>query len=149
MVIFTIGFTKKSAADFFNLLKDNHVEILLDIRLNNNTQLAGFTKARDLPYFLSEIVGCQYEHEPIFAPTKVLLDGYKEGSISWNEYTEVYNRLLDTRRAVDKFQSKYVDFGNVCLLCSEATPEQCHRRLLAEKLQSELPIDYQVAITHL
>ena len=91
MVVYTMGFTQKSAEDFFELVKKNHISILVDIRLNNQSQLAGFTKGRDLAYFLKEIAGCKYAHDPVFAPTKELLNDYKKGVIDWNGYVEVFD----------------------------------------------------------
>ena len=94
MNLYTIGFTKKSARAFFELLKKIEIELLLDIRLNNKSQLAGFTKGDDLCYFLSEICNCKYRHCLEYAPTKDILDGYKKKNISWNEYEEMYTNLI-------------------------------------------------------
>ena len=137
MILFTMGFTQKSASEFFKIIKDNKVDILIDVRLNNRSQLAGFTKGPDLAFFLNEIANCDYAHELIFAPDKELLDGYKKGSISWEEYTKIYQKLMVDRKAVDYFKSTFMNRDNVLFLCSEAKPLNCHRRLLAEMIASD------------
>ena len=134
MEIYSIGFTKKSASEFFGALKANGIERLLDVRLNNTSQLAGFAKQSDLPYFLQEICGIAYEHEPLLAPTQEILDGYKKNKMGWEAYTEAYLGLIRSRKieaavSQDGFRRKTV------LLCSEPTAEHCHRRLALEYLQ--------------
>lgn len=138
MQVYTMGFTKKSAEDFFGLIKNNGIEMLIDIRLNNQSQLAGFTKGRDLAFFLREICKCSYSHEIQFAPTKLILDNYKKNVICWSEYEVKYNELIKRRKVSDIFKDKYENYERVLLLCSEPTPENCHRRLLAEYLEKEL-----------
>lgn len=146
MIVYTMGFTKKSAEEFFTLILNNNIKLLIDIRLNNNSQLAGFTKGRDLPYFLKKICDCEYAHEEYFAPDKDLLDGYKKGEISWDEYEIVYQKLYKDRKMGEWFNEKYLNYDKVLLLCTEPTPEKCHRRLLAEYIES----DYRdVKIIHL
>lgn len=132
MIIYTLGFTKKNAADFFNLIRLNGIEVLIDVRLNNKSQLAGFTKGGDLSFFLKEICNCKYQHCIEFAPTKEILDDYKKGSLSWSEYEEKFIYLISKRNAMDSFVRRFANYDKVCLLCSEPTPENCHRRLLAE-----------------
>ncbi len=132
MKIYTIGFTKKTAEQFFTKIKNNNIQVLVDVRLNNQSQLAGFAKEKDLAYFLREICDCQYRHEEIFAPTKKMLDDYKKGSGGWDEYVVEFNKLIASRNMSAYFREKYMQYDNVLLLCSEATPEKCHRRLLAE-----------------
>ena len=112
--------------------------MLIDVRLNNQSQLAGFTKGRDLAFFLRKICKCSYSHEIQFAPTKMMLDNYKKQIISWSEYEEEYNQLINRRKVSDIFKDKYRNYERVLLLCSEATSENCHRRLLAEHLEREL-----------
>ena len=134
MEIYSIGFTQKSASEFFGTLKANGIERLLDVRLNNTSQLAGFAKQSDLPYFLREICGAAYEHEPLLAPTQEILDAFKKHKGSWDDYTEAYLGLIRSRKvesvlSQDRFQKKTV------LLCSEPTAEHCHRRLALEYLQ--------------
>ena len=137
MKLYTIGFTQKSAKEFFDKIKANKIELLLDIRLNNVSQLAGFAKGKDLQYFLSEICNCQYAHNVNFAPTKELLDDYRSKKISWKEYEEVFNKILADRHIENDFK-QYAHFKSVCLLCTEPTAEQCHRRLVAEYLKSKI-----------
>lgn len=138
MNIFTMGFTQKSAKVFFEKITENSIEILIDVRLNNQSQLAGFTKGRDLQYFLKAISNCAYAHEITFAPTKELLNDYKKGIKTWEEYVAIYNNLIEQRNVVDYFEDKFKNYKNVLFLCSEPTPEQCHRRLLAEAIQQKL-----------
>lgn len=146
MELFTIGFTKKSANKFFELLKNNRVEALIDVRLNNVSQLAGFAKGEDLKYFLSEICNCKYFHEVTFAPTKELLSSYRSGKTSWQEYVKVFTQIMEERNVYSVFKSKYSSCSKICLLCSEDTPEQCHRRLLAEEFKRN---DESIEIIHL
>jgi len=136
MEIYSIGFTKKSASEFFSSLKKHRIERLLDVRLNNTSQLAGFTKKDDLAYFLGEICGAIYEHEPLLAPTQHIFDEFKKRKGSWEAYSEAYLLLIRSRKieaalSKESFQKKTV------LLCSEATAEHCHRRLALEYLQKE------------
>ena len=104
MKLFTIGYTKKSAKMFFEILKSNHIDALVDIRLYNFSQLAVFSKSRDLQYFLEQICGCDYIWAPQFAPTAPFLNGYKNGKISWDEYEVVYNELMNKRSNLDFFK---------------------------------------------
>lgn len=143
MQIYTLGFTKKSAREFFELIKANNIQLLIDIRLNNQSQLAGFTKGRDLGYFLKEICRCEYVHEPIFAPTKKLLDDYKKGVTDWDEYERVFDKIMSSRNISNYFFEKYSKMDSVCLLCSELEPKYCHRRLVVEKLKNDLKISIE------
>ena len=147
MTIYTIGFTQKSAEQFFELIKKNRIELLVDVRLNNKSQLAGFSKGTDLAYFLKEICATKYIHCDEFAPTKELLSNYQKGSVSWNEYVEVFDTIMEKRGVYKKFLSRFKDYKKVCLLCSEPTAEKCHRRLVAEKIQAFSPD--QVEVVHL
>ena len=137
MNIYTIGFTQKTARQFFELIKSNKINVLLDIRLNNRSQLAGFTKGDDLEYFLFEIAGCRYKHCLQYAPTKEILDDYKKNRITWNEYVERYNDLMLKRNNYHRFFDAFSEDDHICLLCSEPTAEHCHRRLLAELIIRE------------
>ncbi|HPS29923.1 MAG TPA: DUF488 domain-containing protein [bacterium] len=130
---FTIGFVKKGAETFFKLLKNAGVEKVVDVRLNNVSQLAGFTKKDDLKYFLKEILSVEYVHCPDFAPTKEILDEYKNKKITWSDYEREYLKLLEKRGVSEKYNSS--DFNNACFLCSESIPDQCHRRLLVNYLK--------------
>jgi uncharacterized protein (DUF488 family) len=146
MTIFTIGFTKKTAQQFFELIKANGIEIVLDIRLNNKSQLAGFTKGDDLRYFLEEICHCEYQHCVEYAPTKEILDNYTKKVISWDDYVSQYIPLMQKRNAVQKFVERFAKYEAVCLLCSEPTPEFCHRRLLSEMIVAECP---EIVVKHI
>src|SRR3972149_5512641 len=136
ITIFTIGFTKKSAQTFFELLKQAGVKRLIDIRLNNESQLAGFTKKDNLQYFLKTIAGIEYTHRPEFAPTQDILNGYKKKKITWADYEQRFQKLLKERQVEDLVTSAELD--NACLLCSEPTSDKCHRRLVVEYLRSKL-----------
>jgi uncharacterized protein (DUF488 family) len=143
--IYTIGFTKSSAEHFFGRLADARIERLLDVRLNNSSQLAAFAKAGDLPYFLQELVGARYEHEPRLAPTQEMLDAYKKKKGSWPEYEAAFMGLMAQRRVQEIFSpSEFVQ--RTVLLCSEATADRCHRRLVCEFLAQHWP---DVAPVHL
>ena len=136
MEIYSIGFTQKSASQFFGLLKAHGIERLLDVRLNNTSQLAAFAKQADLAYFLSEICGAAYEHEPLLAPTQEMLDAFKKKKGSWEDYTEAYLALIRSRK-VESVLSKSSFEKKTVLLCSEPTAEHCHRRLALEYLQQQ------------
>jgi len=137
MTLYTIGAGKKSAREFFPLLQNSGVRRLIDVRLNNTSQLAGFTKKPDLEYFLQAIAGIDYVHMPEFAPTEDLMDGFKGKKIGWPEYEAGYARLLADRQALSKHNPGF--FADACLLCSEPAAKQCHRRLLAEQLAARIP----------
>lgn len=133
--VFTIGFTKKSAEAFFSKLVKAGVKRVIDIRLNNTSQLAGYTKKDDLRYFLSAIGGIEYLHRPDFAPTKEILDAYKKNKGNWPTYEEQFNALISKRKIEEKLAPDLL--GQACLLCSEEKPVKCHRRLVAEYLQKK------------
>lgn len=133
MEIYTIGFTKHSAESFFGKLKKAGATRLVDVRLNNVSQLSGFAKRDDLSYFLRELCDADYIHEPLLAPDQDLLDDYKKHKGSWATY-EVGFRALMERRRVDERISKELFDGVTALLCSEHTAEHCHRRLVIEYL---------------
>jgi uncharacterized protein (DUF488 family) len=144
MKLFTVGFTKKSAEEFFTGLQKAGVRRVVDIRLNNTSQIAGFAKARDLQFFLRAIAGVDYVHMPDFAPTKDMLDDFKKSKASWTEYERRFRDLMAERRIVET-ASELLRDGD-CLLCSEHTPEHCHRRLAAEHIQEHLA---DVEVVHL
>lgn len=135
MKIFTIGFTKKSAEQFFTRLKQPGLLRLVDVRLNNVSQLAGFAKKNDLKFFLREICKLDYIHLPELAPTKEILDAYKKNGEDWTTYERQFLALMASRRVETKLDRSLIDGG--CLLCSEATPEHCHRRLVSEYLKGK------------
>lgn len=133
MKLFTIGFTKTTAERFFARLKKAGVKKLVDVRLNNVSQLAGFAKKDDLPFFLQVICGIPYEHRPELAPTQDMLDAYKKQGGDWQDYERRFNALIADRRIDERIPRDALD--GACLLCSEDTPEHCHRRLLADYLK--------------
>ena len=133
MNLYTIGFTKKSAERFFEMLRNANVKRVVDVRLNNVSQLAGFAKKNDLTYFLQKICGMDYMHVPIFAPTKDMLDTYKKKRGRWEDYEHQFIDLMAERRIEDNIKSEMLE--DACLLCSEDKPHHCHRRLVAEYLK--------------
>lgn len=138
MEIYTIGFTQTTAEHFFQRLADARVERLLDVRLNNSSQLAGFAKAKDLPYFLRELIGASYEHQPVLAPSQDMLDAYRKRKGDWSQYEASFFDLMKRRRVESVFSP--VEFETrTALLCSEATAERCHRRLVCEYLAERWP----------
>lgn len=135
MKIFTIGFTKKSAEVFFTRLKNAEVRRLVDVRLNNVSQLAGFTKKNDLRYFTEAICQIEYLHLPQLAPTSEILDGYKKRGGEWTLYERQFLDLMRARKIEETITRETLD--GACLLCSEEKPEHCHRRLVAEYLKEK------------
>lgn len=144
ITLYTIGFTKKNAKKFFTLVRDAGVKRLLDVRLNNSSQLAGFAKKDDLTFFMREICHADYVHLPQFAPTQDILDDFKKQKGDWNVYEVAFNKLLVSRRVETTVNAELLDGG--CLLCSEDTPEHCHRRLVADYLKHHHP---DMRIVHL
>lgn len=145
MKIYTIGFTGKTAREFFDLLNSTDAKYLADTRLNNNSQLAGFTKKGNIEFFTEKLTGMTYLELPLLAPEKDMFSEYrKEGD--WELYESLYIQLLERRSAVESIDRRLLEEG-VVLLCSERTPEMCHRRLASEYLKSNgFP---QVEIFHL
>ena len=135
MEVYTIGFTQKSAEEFFERLRRVGIKRLLDVRLNNVSQLAGFSKREDLRYFLRELCAADYLHEPLLAPTQEMLDEYKKQKGSWESYERRFLALMRERAVERRIDRRLFDIPTV-LLCSEATAEHCHRRLALEYLQS-------------
>jgi uncharacterized protein (DUF488 family) len=131
----TIGFTKTNALGFFERIKKAGVRKLVDVRLHNTSQLAGFAKAEDLAYFLREICGSDYIHQPLLAPTDDMLKSYKRGKGDWNDYQEKFLDLMAERQIEKRLEPTAFEGG--CLLCSEATPHYCHRRLVCEYLNGK------------
>ncbi|MCL2289133.1 MAG: DUF488 domain-containing protein [Bacteroidetes bacterium] len=142
--LFTIGFTEKSAEEFFTLLKRAGVKKIIDVRLNNVSQLAGFAKGKDLEFFAKSIVDANYEHNINLAPTKELLNNYRDKKISWAQYEKEYVSILEKRNIIIKID--FEKLNNSCFLCSEHKPEMCHRRLLAEYLKKS---NKEIEIIHL
>lgn len=133
--IFTIGVNGKSSKQFFEILKNNRIELVIDIRLNNKSQLAGFAKGGDdyLGYLLKEICRCEYMHDPYFAPTKEILDDYHLNN-DWDLYVQRFNKLIKKRGFKEYFAKKYTKYGSICFLCAEKEADHCHRRLIAESI---------------
>ena len=142
--IFTIGFTKKNAQKFFTLLRDAGVKRVVDVRLNNVSQLAGFAKRDDLEFFLGELHGIDYVHRTELAPTQDILDALKKHKGSWEEYEDRFLALMAERRIEETVSCDMLHQS--CLLCSEDTAENCHRRLVADYLKEKWG---NVEITHL
>ena len=136
MNIYTIGFTKKTAKEFFEKLQSTDAKCLLDTRLNNNSQLAGFTKKGNIDYFIDKLTEMDYLEFPILAPTSEILKQYRIDG-DWGAYEVRYNRMLVHRKVAKKIDPALFADGAV-LLCSEPTAEKCHRRLAAEFLQKEV-----------
>ena len=144
--IFTIGFTGTSAEHFFGRLNQADVRKVIDTRLWADTQLAGFAKTQNLPFFLQKITNVPYEHKQDLAPSEDILKDYKNKKINWLEYESRYVDLLHKRKISSKLHPEEISGG--CLLCAEAKAHHCHRRLLAEYLKQEWP-DQKVEIVHL
>ncbi len=136
--IFTIGFTKKSAEQFFDILQKNEIDLIADVRLNNKGQLAGFTKERDFKYFLS-LFKIDFIHLINFAPTKGLRNSYHS---DWNYeiYKNNYIKLLNSRDAVTNLVKLNLPYNNICLLCSEPEADKCHRSVAAEEISKKLSL---------
>ena len=136
MEVSTTGFTKKTAAEFFGALKRAEIQRLVDVRLHNSSQLAGFTKREDLPFFLMEICRIEYLHEPLLAPTQDMFDVYKKQKGSWQDYERRFLALMNERKIEENIDRKLLEIRTV-LLCSEASAAHCHRRLVLEYLQAK------------
>ena len=144
MKLFTIGFTKKSAESFFTKLKNSGAKRIVDVRLNNVSQLAGFAKRNDLQYFLREVCGMGYVHLSDLAPTQDMLDEYKKNGGDWSAYERKFLDLM-RQREIEKTTDREI-IADACLLCSEEKPHHCHRRLVAEYLKSHWD---DIQISHL
>jgi uncharacterized protein (DUF488 family) len=142
--LFTIGFTKKSAEQFFTSLLNAGIRRLIDIRRKPDSQLAGFAKGENLQYFLRVTGGIEYEHELAFAPTNELFRAYKHNGLAWEDYERRFNELLIERDPAGLQSLEH--FDHACLLCSEREPDHCHRRLVAKYLQIRWP---ELEIEHL
>ena len=144
--IFTIGFTKRTAEEFFTCLERSRVNRVVDVRLYNTSQLLGFSKFPDIKYFLRNLSGIDYVHDLQFAPTERIFDSYKKKYITWEDYEEAFAALMRSRNIEDYIRKNYADAEDYCLLCAEVSPENCHRRLVAEKIKEVLG---DVEIVHL
>ena len=145
MKLYTLGFTKKPARTFFALLREHGVERLVDIRLRPDGQLAGFAKRDDLAYFLAELAACDYRHLADLAPTDQILTDYRRDR-DWTAYVRRFEALMDERGVPRPLDHALFTERVCCLLCSEAMPDRCHRRLVAERLARRWP---ETEIVHL
>lgn len=141
MNVFSIGFTQKKASQFFELLRKEEIKNLVDVRLNNVSQLAGFAKRDDLQFFLREICQIDYVHLPDLAPTKDILNAYKKGNMEWSEYEEKFLNLM-VKRNIERIDKSVIEDG--CLLCSEHKPHHCHRRLVIDYLNDSWDSNFDV-----
>jgi uncharacterized protein (DUF488 family) len=135
MILFTIGFTKKNAREFFTRLRQPGLKRVVDVRLSNTSQLAGFTKKGDLEFFLKEICSLGYVHLPALAPTPEIMEAGRKGGAAGDAWERDFLTLLASRRVEETVPRELLDGG--CLLCSEAKPDRCHRRLVAEYLRGK------------
>ena len=142
MNVYTIGFTKKNAETFFGFIRSAGIRTLIDVRLNNSSQLAGFAKKDDLKFFLREICSAEYVHVPDFTPTKEILDPYRKGEMAWATYEDKFLDLMAKRNVERSVAPQLLDQG--CLLCSEHEPHRCHRRLVVEYLNKAGGLDLTV-----
>ena len=131
----TIGFTKTTAERFFDRIRTAQVRNVMDVRLHNTSQLAGFAKSEDLAFFLKNLCGAEYSHKPILAPTDDMLKAYKKDKGDWRVYENSFLSLMSGRRIEERFKPEV--FDQACLLCSEDKPHHCHRRLVVEYLNSK------------
>jgi uncharacterized protein (DUF488 family) len=146
MKIYTMGYTKKSAEEFFGALEQHGVARVVDVRLKNTSQLAGFTKKQDLQYFLGHMLGIEYCHCDFLAPTPELMKAYRDSGEDWDLYVAEFSRLLEERDVLSRLDPESFAEKPSCLLCSEPSAEHCHRRLVAEHLQAAWP---EIEIVHL
>jgi uncharacterized protein (DUF488 family) len=145
MEIYSIGFTQKTAEQFFTGIKAAGIRLLVDVRLNNVSQLAGFAKRADLAFFLKQICGADYRHEPLLAPTQEMLDAYRSKAASWREYEMRFLALM-AERQIERNLDRGLFERPTVLLCSEPTADRCHRRLVIEYLREKWG---DVTISHL
>lgn len=138
-----MGFTKKNAKEFFGIINKNQIEVLIDVRLNNKSQLAAFTKEEDLKFFLWQLCACAYEHELDLAPNEAILESWRKSKMKeedWKTYTKSFVPLIKNRHIERLFEQKYLKkYNNVLLLCSEPKGEHCHRHIVAEYLKNQFP----------
>jgi uncharacterized protein (DUF488 family) len=141
----TIGFTQSTAESFFERIFKSGVKKVIDVRLHNTSQLAGFAKSEDLAYFLKKIGGIQYVHQPMLAPTDSMLKSFKKEKGEWQEYERKFLALMSERKIEVRLKPEM--FDGTCLLCSEPTPHNCHRRLVCEYLNEKW--DNKLTVQHL
>lgn len=144
--LFNIGFTQKTAKEFFGIIKAHKIDCLVDVRLNPNGQLSRFAFEKDLPFFLSELAnGCQYRHRVDLAPTKELLKEVRDKSCPMSKdyklFEIAYRKQIETQSHISNFVKEFGKYENVVLLCSEPTNEKCHRRVLSNLLLKKFEND--------
>lgn len=144
MIVCTIGFSKKNLREFITRLQHAGVKKVVDVRLNNTSQLAGYAKKQDLEFVL-ELVGIDYEHRPEFAPTETLMKDFKENKVPWVEFESKFNNLLEERNPLANIELKN-EPDVICLLCAEDEPIKCHRRLVADYMKKRYK---EVVVNHL
>ena len=132
--LYTMGYTQKTAEKLFNLLSEHEIKRLMDIRLHNNTQLAGFTKQNNFKYFIERLSDIEYRHIPLMAPSKDIFDDYMKNGLEWEGYELRFKRLIDQRKIEQLINEDEID--GACMLCCEPEATNCHRRLVAEYLQN-------------
>lgn len=144
MEVYTAGFTKWLAEDFFEKLNALNINKLIDIRLRPNSQLSGFTREVNFSYFLKKLSHVEYEHQINLAPTKELLNRRRKNNLSWPEFESEYLNLLT--EDILEYCFKEISKQNILFLCSESEPQFCHRRVLTDKL---LSLNSELKVTHL
>jgi uncharacterized protein (DUF488 family) len=141
----TIGFTQSNAEHFFERLFRTGVKKIIDVRLHNTSQLSGFAKSDDLKFFLKKMGDIEYVHQPLLAPTDAMLKTFKKEKGDWGTYQQKFLDLMAERKIETRLNPEM--FDGTCLLCSEATPHHCHRRLVCEYLNQKW--DGALAVNHL
>jgi uncharacterized protein (DUF488 family) len=131
--IYTIGSTQSTAEHFFGRLSEAGVERVVDVRLSNSSQLAGFAKAQDLQYFLRRLIDVDYVYEPLLAPTQEIRDAYRKQKGSWEEYADSFMALMKERSIENRLDPRAFETPTA-LLCSEASADRCHRSLVVAYL---------------
>lgn len=132
--VYVLSAYETTAADFFQRVAAEETDLVLDVRLNNSSQLCGFTKKKDLAFFVPKLAGAKYVHDLLFAPDKGLLDLYTKKRIGWEEYSDAYDLLLDKRKAMTAYERKYKDFGCVCLLGTQTKKRRSHNEILYRRV---------------
>lgn len=142
----TIGFTQKTAEQFFGMIRDADVDRIIDVRLKSDSQIAGFAKSPNLQFFAKELCGIDYHHLPFLAPSTPLFTSYKkEKTMGWPDFRDRFLDLMDERHVEEKVSRDLLD--GACLLCSEHEPHECHRTLVAEYLRGRWNV--AICLVHL
>lgn len=136
--VYTIGYERRPLSQLIGALRAAGVDAVIDIRLRNTSQLAGYTKRDDLAFLLQEGFGIAYEHHPELAPTDDILDAYRRDE-DWEVYQARFRPLLADRQAEQTGHDILARYRTVCLLCSEPTADRCHRRLVADYWAEQIP----------